>query len=82
LHAILHPPAEVVPDVLVVRHLDPRVLASSEPGLDTHGRGYLIVHGPSRTLSGFLEVVIAAGASKIDNPWVVWAKASTRSCAR
>ena len=53
--------------MLEVRHLDPRVLASSEPGLDTHDRGYLNLHGPSRTLSGFLEVIIAAGASKIDN---------------
>ena len=77
LHGILHALAEVVPDVLVARHLDPRVLVSLQPGLDAHDMGYLIVHGPSRALGGLREVVIAAGAAKIDDGV---GEGSTRSC--
>ena len=67
LDGILDASAEVVPDVLVARHRDPRVLVSRQPGLDAHDVGYLVVHRPSGAVRGFREVVLAAAMGKIDD---------------
>jgi hypothetical protein len=53
--------------VLVVRHLDPRVLASGQPGLDADDVRYLVMHRPSGALGGLREVVLAAGTSEVEH---------------
>ena len=67
LDGILHLLAQVIPDVLVVRHLDPGVLVSSQPRLNADNVRNLVVHRPPRALGRLREVVIAAAAGEIDN---------------
>ena len=67
LDGILDAFAEVVPNVLVGWHLDPRVLVPLEPGLDADDMGYLVVHRPPGALGGPSEVFIGAGAAKVDH---------------
>ena len=68
LDGILDALAEVVLDVLVVRHrLNPRVLVTLEPGLYADDIGYLVVHRPPGALGGKRQVVIAAAAREVDH---------------
>ena len=67
LHSELDALAHVVPDVSVVRHLDPRVQVSRESGLDADHVRQLVVHRPPGALGGLRQVVHPAAAPEVDH---------------